>query len=208
MAGSEAGRVILATAYFPPVEYFALLNRADEALVEACESYTKQSYRNRCLIYAACGADSLQVPVIHASGSRCIRDIRIDYSTPWVVRHERAIFSAYNSSPFFEYYKDDIYAVMEGGFEYLFDLNMALTRLLASLFGISTPVGLTGDFVKEYPRGDYRYAIHPKHPNTILSDLGQVRPYFQVFSSKHGFIPGLSALDLLCAEGPESISFL
>ena len=55
----------LTIAWFPPVEYFALLAKYSSVYVEACENYQKQSYRNRCRIYAADGVQMLNFPVKH-----------------------------------------------------------------------------------------------------------------------------------------------
>ena len=37
---------------------------------------------------------------------------------------------------------------------------------------------------------------------------GPERPYYQVFAPRHGFLPGLSIVDLLFNMGPESILYL
>jgi hypothetical protein len=55
---------------------------------------------------------------------------------------------------------------------------------------------------------DLREVIHPKRPNTILSDLTLEKPYFQVFAPKYGFKSDLSIMDLLFNEGPDSILYL
>ena len=55
---------------------------------------------------------------------------------------------------------------------------------------------------------DFREVIHPKRENTIMRDLSLERPYWQVFRDKFGFVPGLSIMDLLFNEGPESICWL
>jgi hypothetical protein len=34
------------------------------------------------------------------------------------------------------------------------------------------------------------------------------KPYVQVFDDKHGFIPNLSILDLICNEGPNALMHL
>ena len=53
---------------------------------------------------------------------------------------------------------------------------------------------------------DYRDAIRPKHP---LPDAEfEARPYYQVRTQRHGFLPNLSVLDLLFNEGPEGIFYL
>ena len=51
-------------------------------------------------------------------------------------------------------------------------------------------------------------SFHPKRPDSILSSLGLERPYFQVFADRFGFTPGLSVLDLLFNEGPDSLLWL
>ena len=54
---------VLTLAYFPPVEYFALLAKYSSVYVEACENYQKQSWRNRCRIYTENGPQDLNFPV-------------------------------------------------------------------------------------------------------------------------------------------------
>jgi hypothetical protein len=68
--------------------------------------------------------------------------------------------------------------------------------------GLRTELVPTASFAAEH------LDIHPKHPNTILHDLGADRPYYQVFADRHGFIPGLSVMDLLFNEGPASLEYL
>ncbi len=185
--------------------------RGGSVLVEACENYQKQSYRNRCRIYAAGGPEVLQIPVCHGE-SRLIRDIRIDWSREWLHQHKYAIISAYRSSPFFEYYWDDIESVLDSHHEFLFDLNMQLTERIASLMNLRTRFGVTGGFVAPSETldaadpCDLRYAIHPK--KSLPEGLFTFKEYYQVFSAKHGFIPDLSVLDLLFHEGPQASDYL
>ena len=215
--------MLLTAAYFPPVEYFAALAKeitlsADRvipsvAYIEACENYQKQSYRNRCRIYAADGVQALNVPVVHENGTFAlpISRIRVDYSTPWLVRTERAIESAYKSAPFFDHYRDGVFALLERRPERLLDLDLSLTRWALDCLRLPVELRLTETFT---PPGsatygeDMRNVIHPKRANDILSQLGLERPYYQVFSQKFGFIPNLSILDLLFNEGPDAVSYI
>lgn len=209
--------MLLASAYFPPVEYFALLARdfipgspaGDTSIyIEACEHFVKQSWRTRCRILGPNGPEILQVPVVH-DGTRLMRDLRVEYSTPWIVRTERALEAAYQSSPFFEHYADGLFAILESQPETLLELNTALTRHILDRLGIDVPLRLTEAYVPEgCVPDDYRSVIHPKRDNTVLRDLGLGRPYYQVFSQKFGFTPGLSILDLLFNEGPDAQLFL
>lgn len=214
---------LLSTAYLPPVEYFAVMANAEKVVIEKCEMFQKQSYRTRCHIYSANGLLSLTVPVkrdIHSdnlvesslsSHKLLIDRVMIDYSKPWVLQHKRALEAAYMTTPFFEYYKDDIFAILESGEPNLFNLNMRLTELFMEFIGISTPVEYSSEWLAEAPQGciDLRNAIHPKSRETDMLERMQIKkPYYQVFSNKQGFISNLSVIDLLCNEGPNSISFL
>jgi hypothetical protein len=212
--------VLFSVAYFPPVEYFAAIANdfaiaANPSLVymEGCENYQKQSYRNRCRFYAADGVQTLSVPVVHENGTYQlpIREIKIDYSTPWLIRTQRAIVSAYETSAYFDYYKDDLFSLMDSRPQLLFDLDMALTRFFLEKVGIQADIRITQDFIpsgsNEYGE-DLREVIHPKRDNDILKKLQLEKPYFQVFAQKYGFISNLSIMDLLFNEGPESILYL
>ena len=186
---------------------------ASEVWIEACEHYQKQSYRNRCRIYAADGVQDLNFPIIHDGNpfSLPISEIRVDYSTPWLIRTQRAIESAYKSAPFFDHYRDSLFTLMDSRPERLLDWDLSLTRWCLERLHLPVDLHLTPEFVRP---GDSRYGedlretIHPKRPDSILQDLGLDRLYYQVFAPKSGFIPNLSILDLLFNEGPDSISYL
>lgn len=229
---------LLSTAYFPPVSYFAAMAQEMEGLsnrrdgdsslelspsvvyIEACENFQKQSYRNRCYFYGADGVQSLQVPILHKGGThkQPISEIKIDWSKPWLLQHERAIISAYRTSAYFEYYQDELFALLESRPERLFDLNMNLLEFFIEKTGLAVDLRTTGGFSADdsvtAPDGttilceDLRERIHPKRPNNILKDLELEKPYFQVFSRKHGFQSDLSIMDLLFNEGPDSIMYL
>ena len=213
--------MLLTTAFCPPIEYFAILAKYSVIYIEACESYQKQSWRNRCRILSANGPLDLSFPVIHASApktfnlpsanlpssDRLITNIKIEYTTPWVPKMQKAIDSAYDSSPFFEFYRDEFYAILDSKPETLWDLNMQIINWLCSKIGIAPEIMTTSGFAPE-AKEDYREIIHPKRSNDIMKQLGLERPYWQVFGQKFGFVSGLSVLDLLFCQGPESILWL
>ena len=178
-------------------------------LLEACESYQKQSYRNRCYILASDGPQMLQVPVVHGP-SIAMADVSVDYSTPWVVRTQRALDTAYETSAYYEYYRDEVFAVLDARPRTLWELNLSTIRFLINKIGIACEIEPTQEFaVPGSVPDDYRYVIHPKKPDDILASLGLDKPYYQVFRDRlGGFTPRLSALDLLFNEGPDSIIWL
>lgn len=195
---------VLTIAYFPPVEYFALLAKYSSVYVEACENYQKQSWRNRCRIYTEGGPQDLSFPVKHRDGTfkLPIREIEVDYSTPWVAKTERCIETAYRSSAFFDYYRDELFSILDAQPRTLWELDLRIIRFFLGKIGLKTELLPTERFAEEH------VDIHPKRPNAILSELGLDRPYYQVFAERFGFVPNLSVMDLLFNEGPASLDYL
>ena len=187
--------------------------------IEACENFQKQSYRNRCRFYAADGVQTLSFPIRHEDGTHkhLISEVKVDYAKPWLHQHKRAIESAYMTSAYFEYYRDELFSILDSRPETLFELNMRLIAFLVEKIGlkvdIRTTVDYSGDSEVMTETGpvkcdDLREVIHPKRQNDILERLGLEKPYFQVFAPKYGFKSDLSIMDLLFNEGPDSIVFL
>ena len=228
---------LLSTAYFPPVSYFAaiaqdmegLINRRGDGnslelspsvvYIEACENFQKQSYRNRCRFYAADGVQTLSFPIKHEDGTHKhpINEVKVDYAKLWLHQHKRAIESAYMTSAYFEYYRDELFAILDSRPDTLFELNLSLIRFFIEKIGLKVDLRTTSDYSRNgevmtedglAACMDLREIIHPKRPNTLLEDMGLEKPYFQVFAQKYGFKSDLSIMDLLFNEGPDSIMFL
>lgn len=205
--------MLLSTAFFPPVSWFAAAATEDKVYLEACENYQKQSYRNRCCIAASQGVESLSVPVVHEGGTfkLPITKIKVDYSEPWIHKFRRAVDSAYESSPFLEYYRDELYAILDTRPETLWELNLSVISFFMAKTGLKVNILPTKTFTPEdsgiYGE-DFREAIHPKRDDLTLRYLQLEKPYFQVFAGKYGFSENLSVMDLLFNMGPESLLYL
>jgi hypothetical protein len=201
-------KVLLSTTYFGPVQWYQKLYRAEEVFIERCESFQKQTYRNRCIIATTNGLQALTVPVERDQGD-LISTLRISDHGNWRHLHWNALKSAYGESPFFDYYQDDIRPFFEQRWDYLFDFNEAIREKMCELLDIQPKVNYTEVFIVEPTASnimDYRSAIRPKHPDPD-PDFTPKR-YYQVYEQKHGFLPNLSILDLLFNMGPESIFYL
>lgn len=202
--------ILLSTAYFAPVRYFSKLAAFPEIYIEQHENFIKQTYRNRTVILGANGPVSLIVPVEKGREQKIkIKDLRIAYDEEWQRNHWRTIFSAYNSSPFFEYYADDLEPFFRKKHIFLFDLNQQIAETILEILEIPTEFNLTEDFEK-IPENclNFREQISPKTHRTASDPHFSPRPYTQVFHEKFGFVPDLSILDLLFNEGPSAHSLL
>ena len=198
--------ILLSTAYFAPVRYFSKLAVYPEIYIEQHENFIKQTYRNRTVILGANGPISLIVPVEKGREQKIrIKDLRIAYYEEWQRNHWRTIFSAYNSSPFFEYYADNLEPLFRMKSKYLLDYNQQITETILDMLEIQVSLKLTADF--EYlPENclNFREKINPKAHKNIDDPEFAAQPYTQVFSEKFGFVPDLSILDLLFNEGPSA----
>jgi len=199
--------ICLTSAYLAPVEYYSAMAKADIVFLEHCEFYEKQSYRNRCNIAGANGPLALTIPVEKSKGSRMLtRDVRISEHSDWQLQHWRSIESAYNSTPFFEYYKDDLIPFYEKNWTFLWDFNTEIQTKLLELLDLQIDIQLTKEYKVDFDENvqDVRNSIHPKKE----TDVGSFNTYYQVFEQRFGFIPNLSSIDLLFNMGNESILIL
>ncbi len=201
--------MVFPALYNGPVSYYARLIRENQILLEQYDHYSKQTYRNRCRILGPNGIQSLSVPVKRRRGTKnYLRDIRVDYDTPWNRIHWRSLIASYASSPFFHYLMDELIPFYEGTVVFLIDLNEGLLRATLGLLGIEIPVGRTHTFAPLEEILDPRSVIHPKMETATHDPLFRALPYHQVFSDRAGFQENLSILDLLFNEGPNALPLL
>lgn len=202
--------IVLQSEYFAPVGYYAKIYAHDKIIVEQHDHYVKQTYRNRCRIQTESGMMDLSIPVEKFADKTKTKDICISYGQEWRRLHLRAMETSYNSTPFFEYYKDDIHAIYEKKEKYLFDFNMRLMEFTLDALGIQREI-LTTEAYFEGEAGieDARELFHPKR-ETLNKENATLdsKPYYQMFAEKFGFTDGLSIIDLLFNLGPESILYL
>lgn len=212
---------LLSSTYFGPIQWYQKLFRYQRCIVEQHDNFIKQTYRNRCVISATQGVQALSIPVEPApqtsvSGKVAMKDVRISDHGNWRHLHWNALTSAYGESPFFEYYEDDIRPFFEKQYTFLLDFNMETTAKMCELLDIEPNIVLSEEYLsadaltQSSENGDvvsdFRDAIRPKRP--LEDPEFSPKPYYQVFSQKHGFLPNLSILDLLFNEGNESVLFL
>ena len=191
---------VLPTAYFGPISYYAIVLQHPNCTIEMHEHFIKQSIRNRCDIYGANGKLQLTIPKQRKGSSKTIiKEIQISYKQNWQKEHWNAIVSSYNSSPYFEYYKDELQPLFEEKEEYLTTFNNKLQIVILSILQEEKKVKTTTEYLHQGNFSDLRN--HKWHSK-------QQEKYDQVFMEKYGFIPNLSILDLLFNLGPESSDYL
>ncbi|OUW34930.1 MAG: hypothetical protein CBD39_01905 [Flavobacteriaceae bacterium TMED179] len=193
----------LCPAYLPNAEYFSWLLKQSTVFFTGDSLYQKQTFRNRTMIYGANGELKLIIPIRHNQKNTKPLDIeiQISYDMKWQNQHWKSICSSYRSSPFFEFYEDEIAEFYKEKRESLFMFNLSLLVKLMMLLEEPFEYKIISFENDIYKRLDS--LITPKIKSQTIFET-----YTQVFSSKHGFISNLSILDILFNLGPNSSNYL
>ena len=191
---------IFPTAYLPSIEYVSLFLKTEDASIELFETYQKQSCRTRTNVMTANGIQTLTIPVIKINGNHTLtKDIEISYKESWQQVHLRCLESAYRKSAYFDYYFPYFEKIYKQKFNTLVELNDFCLKTILKIMKVKKDYSFTTDFERIAEENDYRISLS-KGTNKI-----EMKPYYQVFADRHGFIPNLSIVDLLFNEGPNSI---
>lgn len=199
------GLLIQPTFFGPVIQYVAMASQTD-ILFEKQDNFQKQTYRNRCYIYGANGKQLLTVPILHSKsmGRQKTKEVRIDNSYAWQKIFIKSLESSYRSSPYFEFYEDDLMEVFEKPFTYLLDLNIKGQEIMSSCLQLDHHIFYTDAYKKVYTDiKDYRFLVEAKK-----EPVYDFESYTQVFDNKYGFIANLSILDLLFHEGTNALTYL
>jgi len=207
---SQIPALLLPLACLPDIEFFCLLYHAPKVILEIHETYPKQTCRNRYRIATANGTLTLSFPVNKTQGNHTqTRVVSIDSAENSNRIHWRAIESAYNKSPFFLYYRDDFERSFMNPPELLVDFNLQILNLCLKSLKFKPDFSLSDGYIRMPDNmTDLRNSIMPKHPVVHDYMIRKFKPYNQVFSDRHEFIPNLSIIDLLFNLGPEAVDYL
>ena len=197
--------ILLHPTYFPSITHMAAIAQADHVVFEMEDNYQKQTYRNRAYIAHSNGKLLLNVPVKHShDGSRQkTKNVAVENDFPWQSHHLKSLQSAYRTSPFFEFYEDELTPIFTRNVKQLMEHNLYIYEQLFELIGMDTQISFSETYEKQPEQLDFRFMTKAKREKKIT-----IEPYTQVFIEKHGFLNNLSILDLLVNEGPNALTYL
>ena len=197
---------ILHPTYFPSISHFVVMAQSENITFEIEDNFQKQTNRNRTYIYSPNGIQLLNIPIKHSKENRQkTKDIRIDKDFDWQKQHFKSFEAAYRSSPFFEFFEDDIRPIFEKKHEFLLDLNFEALEIVFKCLRMKVEYSETTEYFHEVDHNtsrDFRHLVEGK------KDTSEFGKYTQVFDDKFGFINNLSVLDLLFNEGKYAIDYL
>lgn len=193
---------------FPSIRYLAAISAFDKVQIEAFENYQKGSYRNRYYIGSSQGALRLSIPLEKGKHqSQPITQVQMLDGDSWRKLHWRSIQSSYGKSPFYDFYKDELFGRFEDGERSLFNWNLENLKFLLKCFKLSLSMELSSTYQKDITDShitDYRNIIKPQNTPSRTNLPKSVFHYEQVFTKEVGMLYDLSALDLLFCLGPEA----
>lgn len=194
---NQGNHLILVPTYFPDVLMLSYLLGKQQVVLEVHGTYQKQTYRTRCRILAANGTVNLSIPIIHDRKNDHWRykEVHIDHDQPWAKEHLKSIRSAYNSSPFYEFYEDSLHQLYQQIPDRLYDWNVETLKWSFGKLRWDIPLSETTEFAHDQLASKLATAKKKTDPDNFL-------PYDQVFMERYGFVHNLSFLDLLFNLGP------
>ena len=198
--------ILIHPTYFPSISHFAAIVQAEKVTFEMEDNFQKQTNRNRTYIYSPNGIQLLNIPVKHSkTAHQKTKDIQIENDFDWQKQHFKSLEAAYRSSPFFEYFEDDLLPIFEKKHSFLMDLNLEVFDLITRCLRMKIEYSTTTEYFHEINPNevtDFRFLANGK------KDHSQFESYTQVFDDKFGFINNLSVLDLVFNEGKFALDYL
>lgn len=197
--------ILIHPTYFPSISQFAAMVQAESITFEMEDNFQKQTNRNRMYIYSPNGVQLLNIPVKHSLVGRHqkTKDVLIEDAFDWQKQHFKSLEAAYRTSPFFEYFEDDLAPIFQKKHRFLMDLNFEAIEIVASCLGFKFDYKKTAEYFHEARDfSDFRPLANGK------KDTYEFESYTQVFEEKHGYLNNLSILDLLFNEGRYAMDYL
>ena len=196
-------KILLPLFYLPPISWFSVFLREDAEIVfEQFESFPKQTYRNRTAVYGANGRLLLIIPE-KQNGTRIINEIEVSHRDSWEKIHWKSIKTAYQISPYFEYYEDQLEQIFNFKTNSLFAFNLNALKIIQKILKTDKGYSLTEEYFRNPTEENYREKFSPKKEQEFI-----LEEYYQTFTEKFGFQEDLSIIDLLCNKGPESLTYI
>ena len=203
----EKGRaIIMGSMAAGSVRCYAAMLRAGKVVIDAHERHLPLRHsHHRYTIDGPNGAQRLTIALEGRTNAMPVPmcDVRISEHGNWRHLHWGALYSAYGKSPYFDYVADDLHAIIHGKQTSLLEFNIQLQALIIEFLDLPIEIvttKVTPEMAAEAI--DLRGKIGGKRPDTL--PIANV-PYYQMWASRHGFLPALSILDLLMNTGREAI---
>ena len=215
--------------YLPWAGYLDKVDRADTFVLLDTVQFKKGEWQNRNRFKTAQGPQWITVPVLHDFG-QLLSEVKVDpKQSSWVRKHSQALITHYGATQHYEWVSDRLEPLWEQLWDYLAPLSRATLEAFMDLMGIETPLVLASELepTPEHPDERLISICRQLDAQTYLAGAGGPEymemerwekagievvihdfthpEYDQPFGE---FVPDMSAVDILCNCGPESLAIL
>ena len=196
--------ILIYPSYFPTISNYVAMAQADSITFEVEDNFQKQTNRNRTYIYSPNGIQLLNIPIKHTKERhQKTKDVRLETAFDWQKQHFKSLEAAYRTSPFFEYFENELTPIFNKKHIFLMDLNFETMEIISKCLRMKFDFKRTTEYFHEVSNyTDFRPLVNGKKEIMLFEN------YTQVFGEKYGFINNLSILDLLFNEGKFALDYL
>ena len=196
--------ILIHPSYFPSISTFVAIAQSDLVTFEMDDNFQKQTNRNRMYIYSPKGIQLLNIPIKHSkTAHQKTKEVKLETAFDWQKQHFKSLEAAYRTSPFFEYFEDDISPIFQKKHTFLMDLNMETMAIVSKCLGLIFDYNETDEYFHTVSdKTDLRNLVNGKKDTSVFE------PFTQVFVEKYGYLNNLSILDLLFNEGRYALDYL
>lgn len=173
---------------WPEGSLVAKLMHLEEVCFDPETPFVKASGMNRYRLLDPRGSLLMSLPIEGGrSHHQPLGRVRLVQPSPWASQHWKHLVNTYRRAPYFDYWADDLEKIILQPDSFLFDYNLRILDYLMTKLRHPLKIHIGS---QNQPRGLLKKACPP------------LRPYYQHFEERLGFVPGLSVLDLVLQCGP------
>ena len=193
-------KAVFSSRYAGSVDYYAAMLRYGKVAIDLSEPFDKHhKHLNRMDIVGTNGCQQLSVSLQKPNRRMAVGEVALSSHGNWRHTHWGALFSAYGRTPFFDYFADDLKQIYtDESIQTIASLNLTLHAAVIDFLDLDIETVVVDN------KNDLAASDALNLRDGVLTEQ-TLEPYYQIWSSKFGFQPNQSILDLLFNVGREAV---
>lgn len=200
---SNTLKAVFSSRYAGSVDYYAAMLRYGKVAIDLSEPFDKHhKHLNRMDIVGTNGCQQLSASLQKPNRRMAVGEVALSSHGNWRHTHWGALFSAYGRTPFFDYFADDLKQIYtDESIQTIASLNLTLHAAVIDFLDLDIETVVVDN------KNDLAASDALNLRDGVLTEQ-TLEPYYQIWSSKFGFQPNQSILDLLFNVGREAVFVL
>ncbi len=198
-------KAVFSSRYAGSVDYYAAMLRYGKVAIDLSEPFDKHhKHLNRMDIVGTNGCQQLSASLQKPNRRMAVGEVALSSHGNWRHTHWGALFSAYGRTPFFDYFADDLKQIYtDESIQTIASLNLTLHAAVIDFLDLD----IETETVVIDNKNDLAASDALNLRDGVMTEQ-TLEPYYQIWSSKFGFQPNQSILDLLFNVGREAVFVL